>query len=70
MDIETKNVLFNDEYLINYSTYKITTRHIRKIDLESSSQFFNFKNILTQITIKTNGKLGNWNFDGHLDWRL
>ena len=49
---ETKNVFFNDEYLINYSTYNITTRPIRKIDSESSSQFFNFKNILTQITIK------------------
>ena len=70
MDIETKNLFLNDEYLINYSTYNITTRPIRKIDLESASQFFNFNNILTQIIIKTNGKLGNWNFRGHLDWRL
>ena len=70
MDIETKNVLFNDEYLINYFTYNITTRPFRKIDLESSIYFFNFHNILTHITMKTNGKLGNWNFGGHLDWRL
>ena len=56
--------------LINYCTYHITTRPIRKIYLESSSQFFNFNNILTQITIKTNGKQGNWNFGGHLDWCL
>ena len=70
MEIETKNVFFNDEYLINHSTYNITTRPIRKIDLESSSQFFNFNNILTQITIKKNGKLGNWNFGGYLDWHL
>ena len=61
---------FNDEYFINYSTYNITTRPIQKIDLESSSQFFNFNNILTQTTIETNGKRGNWNFRGHLDWRL
>ena len=27
--------------------------------------FFNFNKILTQITIKTNGKQGNWNFSGH-----
>ena len=47
---------FNDEYLINYSTDHITTKPIRKIDLELSSYLFNFNNILTKITIKTNGK--------------
>ena len=46
MDIGTKNVFFNVEYLINYSTDHITTKPIRKID------FFNFNNILPQITIK------------------
>ena len=55
MDIGTKNVFFDDEYLINYSTGHITTKPIRKIDLRSSIQLFNFNNILTQVTIKTNG---------------
>ena len=70
MDIGTKNVFFNDEYLINYSTDHITTEPIRKINLKSSIRHFNFNNILTPITIKTNGKQGNWNFGEHFDWYL
>ena len=65
-----KNVVFNDEYLINYSTNHITTNLIRNIDLESSVHLFNFNNILTRITIRTNGKQENWSFGGHLDWCL
>ena len=62
-----KICFFNDGYLISYTTDQITTKPILKIDLESSIHLFNFKNILTQMTIKTNGKEGNWNFGGHLD---
>ena len=63
-------MFFNDEYLINYLTDQIITKPIRKIDLRSSIHLSNFNNILIQLTIKTNGKEGNWNFSGHLDWCL
>ena len=61
-------VIFNDQYLINYSTDHITTEPIQKIESKLYIHLLNFSHILTEITIKTNGRQRNSEFWWTLDW--
>ena len=54
-------------YLMNCSTDPIKTKPIREIESELYIYILNFKHILTETTIKTNGKQGDLGKGGHLD---
>ena len=52
---------------MNCSTDPIKTKPIREIESELYIYILNFKHILTETTIKTNGKQGDLGKGGHLD---